>query len=314
MAEDTQAGSAAPEEAVTVQQEIDYSGETLEQLEARFQQGEGLIDDDPQPEPETVEVEDPPKEEPETDAAPDGETQEAQPKAEVEPEFDEAASIEEEQRLEKLKRDTFDEKRELILSREATRAGNLQKQVDELRQALVESQQQAPPARYEEADARPAQPRAPIVDNPLQAMVTELQQESRARAVEAEYNSFVQSHPDAVGLMEKMAPSIQEQVKGIEEMNLNNKSLAKMLRFTLSTAYADIKLQEVLSQRKEALERRASSAPERKRAKQVASVSGSGGSPAPRARQKSVEDLTAEEADKALIAEFGTGHTRRSRR
>jgi hypothetical protein len=46
----------------------------------------------------------------------------------------------------------------------------------------------------------------------------------------------------------------------------------------------------------------------------AAAISGAGGSSGPPAKAKAPEDMTAEEADKWLIRQFGDGHSRRDRR
>ena len=303
----------SPAAAETEQSELDYSGETVEQLEERFRKGEGLIEAK-DPEPETVEVEEPPVEgEPEaTETKSEGE-EEAKP-AEEKTEFDDAVAGEEQAGLEKLTEDLRSKRLEDLLGRQAGRAGHLQKQVDELKELVSRAQRAPAPTEDPYAETTPPvvqQRPIPVTDPSLQASVTELQQDNRNRAVEAEYNDFLQANADASGLMEKMAPSIREQVKQYDGMSLNTQALRKTLRLTLDTAYAEVRLQEVISQRKEA---KASQVPEKKKAKQVASVSGSGGAPAPRTKQKSVEDMTAEEADAEMIRRFGDGRRRRVNR
>jgi hypothetical protein len=78
------------------------------------------------------------------------------------------------------------------------------------------------------------------------------------------------------------------------------------------TAYHEILQRNYEAQRAAAQARRISQVPERKLAKLKPGVAGSGSTPAAHVRPKSAEEMTAEEADAALVRQYGT-HPRSGR-
>ena len=102
----------------------EYADETLEQIEARLEAGEGLVEEPAQePEPETAEAAEQPEQEATQEEQPPA--QQEEPPAEETPEFDEVAAQNEEQRLEGIKRETESERLRFLLGRETGRAAHL---------------------------------------------------------------------------------------------------------------------------------------------------------------------------------------------
>ena len=107
--------------------------------------------------------------------------------------------------------------------------------------------------------------------------------------------------------MQAMMPRIKEEIGLYGNQNLNPRSAEKVTRQATAAAHVQWQLQRVRDNRAEAVTKRASQYDSRKREKLTASISGSGAA-APTPRPRSAEDMTAEEADAAMIREFGDGH------
>jgi hypothetical protein len=305
----------------------DYSQESLEELEKRLRDGEGLIIEREDEEPESAEPEPEPdvppaaeSEEPETEGAESPEVEE--PVAGEEPEFDEQGMLVEELKLELERARAQSERDQVLQQRDSGRVGALNKELKKLQQILQQQQAQPQPVDpYDEPQMRQPQPppSVPGIDAESQSRLVALEQDARARAVDEVANEFIQGHglsmDEGMALIKELGPSLQEQAAPYNEefQTMQPNSMKKVLRVMLNSAYADHRLAEIKTRREEALAKRASQVPEKKQAKTAAAISGSGGTPAPKSVAKSADGMTAEEADKALIREFGDGHYRRRR-
>lgn len=316
--------SAEEAQAEPTQTPVDYENESLEQLEARFRDGEGIIverDDSVEPEPPATEPEPEATEEAKAEPAAEAEvTQEAEAQ---QPEQTDASALEELRLQLEIER-AARERSELFGGRAASELGELRKQVAMLEQART--QPPPPPAEeldpYREVPQQAPQPGLPphagVGD--LQAKVASLEQQDRQRALVTDVEAFRQKHfPNESGGVDEeaytafttaSAESIKSQIAPYQHLNLDTESARKLLNISLNIALAEYQLAQ---RKKAATEKTAQQVPEKRKAKQAATVSGSGASPAPAPRTKRPEDMTAEEADAALIKEFGDGHYRRSR-
>jgi len=304
------------------EQGVDYESLSLEELEEKLHAGEGVIDDtepveEPEPEPEP-QVEEPTEAEPveateQDEGVPNDEV--AEP---VVPEFDERGTYIEELRLQSEKATADAARAELFRSREAGELGHLRKRVEELTSLLT--QQPSAPTDDPYAEAQPArQQPLPSIAPVDQSRLAELESDARTVAIEAEYRDFLQAkgieQDSAQEVLGRMSDSLREQWAPYAEsvQTMAPRSARKVFRVILDSSYADMRLREVKVLREEALAKKAAQVPARKQAKQAATVSGSGASPAPRARQKAPEDMTAEEANAELIRQYGDGVHRRFR-
>jgi len=299
----------------------DYSGETLEQLEARFDAGEGMIvtrDDGPE-----VEVEAQPEPEPEPEAEPEVTVKADEPEAvaeepdevvEEEAEFDEKQSMIDELKLELERAEIERGKFEHLQSRDAGLAGHLRKEIQSLKDAVLRPQAETEVDPYAETPVVQQQAPSQPGDPALQSRLAELEASARAGAIEQEYEAFRVARgidPEAAKeLIQKMAPAIQASWKPyIDQVpDMSPSQVRKAIRYVLDGAYVDTGLTEIRQARTEAQNRVASQVPEKKKAKLAASVSGAGAAGAAPARAKPQSEFTAEEADAALIREFGDGH------
>jgi hypothetical protein len=310
-----------PAEPTPELEAVDYSQESLEELEARMQAGEALITeqvDEPEPEAEVVVTpEGEPAEPVEAEAKPE-EVVVEEPVVEEE-EFDEKASYLEEQKLQTELAEAKAKQFESLVGRNAGENDFLRKRLETLEQLLAQQQPQPPADPYAETP-QVQQPRPVQTGTSVdQSRLAELENSARAAALEQEYSSFLATR-ELVGeagtkFTETMGPAIQASLKPYEQSirSMSPTSLKGVFRNALDTAYAEFSLREVRSRREKYLEKKASQVPERKIAKQAASVSGSGGTPTPKPTVKRPEDMTGEDADKALIKEFGDGTYRRPR-
>lgn len=305
----------------STEQEPDYDSMTVEQLDELLSAGDGMVrEDEPDPEPELEPVAEA-EETPEPVEATEPEVPGSNGETVEEPvvEFDERESLIEELRLQAEKAQADVARAELFRGREAGELGHLRKRVEELTWIL--QQQSSAPSDDPYAEAQPARQQQPVkpVTSVDQSRLAELEQDARAVALEAEYRDFLSAKgidpekaPDVIG---RMSASMKEQWAPYAEsvQNMAPRSARKVLRVILDSSYADLRLQEVKTLREEALARKAAQVPARKQAKQAATVSGSGASPAPRVQQKAPEDMTADEANQELKRLYGDGTHRRFR-
>jgi hypothetical protein len=269
--------------------------------------GEGIIRDEP-PEPmdeSPVEEKVQEPDEPEVE-------EELEPAAEEsDEEFDERQSIIEELQIQLEKERINAQKLQHLQSRDAGMVGHLKKEMDALKRSLS----QPSDSQYDDFQAEPqSQPR--LVNEPgndaLQSRLAELENTARAGAVEAEYTSFLAARglegDKASEFLQRMGSSIAEQWEPYREQvaSMSAASLRKSLRFVLDSAYADLRLSELKAQREQALARRASQVPERKKVKLASATAGSGSVAGPPKGPKRVSEMTAEEADAELSRLSGT--------
>jgi hypothetical protein len=310
-------------ETVEVQAD-DYDSMTVEELEQQFAEGKGIIQegtpDEPEPEPiaaesETSEpqeteqgVEDPPTETPESP---------------VEPELDENELRLQEMQIQLEQAKAAAERFEFIAGNNAGKMGHLQKQLleaTERRDAPVEDPIDYAPDRI--AEAQPVQPQ-PRASNKLEAEVAELRAEQMQRATEQIYNEFLAQvasdltrqgveqdmvEPEQNAIMEQITPTLRQRFEPFGDIgNMGPKSVNKVTRMVLQSAYSDIKLAKIAELRKQASERKATQIAESKIVKQAASPSGSSGQAVKEPPPKRIEDMTAEEADAEMIRLYGDG-------
>ena len=287
-----------------------YDGETEDQLEARFRAGEGMADAQPQ-EPVAVEPEPPetPADSQQAEETPPAPSDPDPGDVTPEPEFDEREYALEEMRL-KLEKTEADNRRiELERGRATGEMGHLRKQLRDLQVHLTQPQ----PNQDDYAEPTGRRLSEPILPGPSvdQSRLAELENDARAGAISAEYQDFLASRgirpEDANGLIQHLAPSIQEQWGPYRESlaEMSARSVRKVLRTVLDSAYADFRLRELQAKASEARQRKASQVPEVRKAKLAAGVAGSGGASPPAPRPKRPDELTAEEADLELTRQFG---------
>ena len=291
-----------------------YAEETVEQIEARFSAGEGIspeIGQEPEPAPAVDPPPDPPAPtDPPSDPPP---PVEVKPNGEEHPpapeEFDERQFQIEEMRL-KLEKTEADNRRiELARGRETGEIGHLRRQLAEMQAAMMRP-------RELDDDAEPARGRRisePVLPGTSvdQSRLAELENDARAGAIAAEYQEFLTSRgikpEETMGLLQKIGPAIQEQWEPYKESmgEMSPRSVRKVLRTVLDSAYADLRLRELQSQAAEARARKVSQVPEVRKAKLAASVAGSGGASPPAPRPKSSAEMSAQEADAELTRLYG---------
>lgn len=297
------------EDGGNAEQLPDYANETVEQLEARFRAGEGVIREQPE-EAVEPEVEQAVEETVEAEAA--EEAQPGQESEETDEEFDERQSLIEELKIQLEKERINAAKLQHLQSRDAGLVGHLKKEMEALKAAITQ------PASEEDLDysAEPQRGQPRFVQTPgteaLQSRLAELENSARAGAIEAEYAAFIAAKnldgEKASEFIKSMGSSIAEQWEPYREQvgSMSAASLRKSLRFVLDSAYADLRLSELKSKREEAIAKRASQVPERKKAKLASATSGSGSVAGAPKGPKKLSDMTAEEADAELLRQFGT--------
>lgn len=313
-----------PSTPASSEEEQDYSQLTLEELDKRFEAGEGMIpDEEPAAPPE-------PAAEPEPEPVPEVAAEPAEPEVPVEeppvepsePEYDEQAAILEETRLELEKVERERQKFEFLTGRESGEKGFLKKRVEALEEVIRQATQQQQPQTDDYA-AETTQPQVvqPLQDTGIQSRVAELETGQREEATRQEYQQFLNDNQlvgrpqeELAQVMSELAPDFQRHFEPYKDMDLNPKSFRKVFRMALDSSFTDLKLARVKKHREEALAKKAAQVDARKIAKQAAVVSGSGASPAPKPQPKAQSELSADEADAALVAEFGDGQRRRRRR
>lgn len=312
---------AEPEETGQEQREPDYSKMSEEELEAEFRAGKGLIierEDEPgETQDEPVE----PAKEQEEQAEPSEPPAQEPPAAEIpessEEEFDESKSQVEELRLlldlEKKQREHFNQLQSRAFHEKEQQRLQYEEQIRQLTSA--QSTRQREDYSEEPIPQPPLGPGQPVPD-PYSNRLAALESWMKAQAVEAEYAKFLKENPGVEGNLEEMASDIQQAFAPYANnvSSYSAQDLKTITRMALDSAYAQHQIKQLRQRREEALKRRAEQMPKRKQAKQAATVSGSGGTPPPRAKPKQPEEMTAEEADRELIKLFGDGHYRRSRR
>lgn len=296
-----------------------FESETVEQIEARFRAGEGIVDDAPSAPPPVVET--PPAEAPPAEATPAATPPNGDPTASppaeakaddppAEPEFDERQFAIDEMRLKLEKAEADNRRVELARSRETGEIGHLRKQLAQLQAALTQPRPTDQDDYVEPRGRRVSEPSLPgqSVD---QSRLAELENDARAGAIAAEYQDFLTTRAikpeESQVLLTKLAPAIQEQWEPYKEMagEMSARSVRKVLRTLLDSAYADLRLREMQEAANVARARKVSQVPEVRKAKLAASVAGSGGASPPAPREKSPEDKSAEEADAELTRLYG---------
>jgi len=318
-------------------EEASYDEETVEQLEARFAKGEGLVNNDPE-EPEA-----PPAETPEPPAGKEAEPPKepaAEPEAEVVPDEpaedvpDEQALLVEELRLQVERADRDRKKQEFLAGRATGESGFLKRRIEQLEQSLA-GREPTPDSDYDEPDTEPTRRVQPTrQDSVHESRLADLEQERREAALEVEYSMFLSevkndvvsdltiqangtnrppSEVDAAAEVDKrmqaLIPQIHDEIKPYGSMQLNAKSSRKVARLAFDSAYTDWKLQRLRDMKLEASKKRVSQVPARKREKLAATISGSGGASVPADRPKTYDDMSVEE----LEAELKREEPRRSR-
>jgi hypothetical protein len=308
-----------PAEPEAKQAQPDYSKMTDEELEQRLADGEGVIyeqEDAPETEVEATEPEPTDSEPTEEKAEPaEAPTEPAEPPVtEEEPEFDERQSQLEEMRLQLQLAEQQRKHFEALQSRAFSEKEAQRQQLEAQMQQLL-SQQHGPQREdYDGGYAPPVQPQAQPPDS-LAREVAEMRAEMKARAVQDEYANFLRDNPEAENALDAMAPRLQTALEPYKNMpDISPANLRQILRMALDSSWIEHRLTDLRKKREEALKRKVEQVPKKRQAKQAATVSGPGGAPAPKARPKQPEEMTAEEADRALVKEFGDGHFRRTRR
>jgi hypothetical protein len=308
-----------------------YDDMSIEQLEAEFANTGGVIQDDPVDEPAPV---DEPEQNPAQEvAATDGnhaeQSDQADPQAADEPqevELDDRDLQLQELQLQLERERVGREQANLIATRNAGKMGHLQKQLEQLAAERNRPTPASDSLDYEDdptAESARFQPQPPVVPSRYEDEVAELRIAHRANMVKEVYSDFLnrlsedltaQGVPqdkiavEQQSLIEQITPTLKDRFEPFGELDgLKSQTLGKITRMVLDSAYTDAKLQKIADLRRRSAERRATQISESRIVKQAASSSGSGGRPAKEPPPKSVDDMTAEEADAALIAQFGTG-------
>ena len=298
----------------------DYADESIEDLEARFRAGEGQVEDDappaPEPEPEPV---------PEPESLPEVAASEEVPPVEEpvtastdEPDDRDLQFQEMQLEMERMRLDR--QHFEHLAGKNATA-------VDDLRKELIASARTSPAAEvdpiYEDISpsVAPAPRTVPAPETGLAGKVAELQQSQFAQETERVYNSFlgkIESDLSSQGVavdriasesesvIEQITPTLKERFEPYGDLNRYPiKTLAKVTRMVLDSAYTDVKLAKIAALRKQASERKATQIAETKIIKQAASPSGSSGRAVQEPPPKTPEQMTADEADAEMIRLFG---------
>lgn len=312
----------------TEQQAPDYESMTVEQLEAEFDRTGGMVEESvtdvtPTPEPEP---------EPEQATEPDeiaADSEEVAEEAPVEDPIIDDRDLEFKEmslKMEKLQIERDHER--FVASNNAGKIGYLQQQ---LQQLSAEPRPRA--AEYddlgnEEAESRRVQPQQQYRPQ-IEDKVAELQSEQTNIAVKGVYDNFlaqvssdltkqglesekVQAEQNAI--IDRIAPTLKDRFETFGSLeDMGTKTISKITGMVLQSAYNDVKLERLAALRKETSERKASQVSEARKVKLAASPPSAGSSGTPD-RQKSPEEMTASEADAAMISLYGDGSRRRQRR
>ena len=305
-----------------------YDDMSMEDIEAAFARGEGTIREEPPEEPEEQGVvEEPAAEEstetPEPQAA-DEAVAEATTEAPAEespeePEIldDNALQMQEMQlQMERIRQER--EQFEHIAGRTTGEVGFLKQELERLRASP------APQPIQDDLDypaETPVQPQPQRAPSQLEGQVAELQESSRARAIEGVYSEFLSRvsrdltaqgveqaklETEQNSIVEQITPTLKQRFESFGDVStMNIKTTEKIARMVLEGAYTDTKLEKIAQLRKTNSERNATQIAANKIVKQAASPSGSGGRSVQESPPKSIEDMTWEEADAAMIAQYG---------
>ena len=298
------------------QVELDYEKMTADEIDAELSRTGGVIQDEPveaAPEPVPEPTPEPVAEEV---AAVEDSPSVEEPSTPTE-ELDDRDLQIEEMRLKMERMEQGRQATDYNTSRSAGEVGFLKKELERLRTA-------PPPQPDTDLDYQVDTPRVqPHQSAPshLEGQVAELRAEQTASAVERVYSEFlttVESDLKAQGveqdklaeqqnsIIEAITPTLKERFEPFGDVStLGAKSLQKVTRMVLQGAYTDHRLAQVAALRSELSERKATQIADSKIVKQAASPSGSGGTAVKESPLKRPEDMTAEEADAALVAEHG---------
>ena len=309
----------------------DYSTESVEELEARFAAGEGVVKEgepDPVPEPGPVAAA-PTEADPEPQVASEDAPPEDAPAEPTEPETDDRELQMQEMQLQ-IERMRLDKQHfEHLAGKNATAVDNLRK---ELQTSSAPRPVAEDPIDYEDIPSSVApQPRiVPAPDDGLAGKVAELQQSQMAQETERVYNSFVDKiksdlstqgvksddiETQTQSVIEQITPTLKQGFEPYGDLSTYSvKTLSKVTRMVLDSAYTDAKLAKVAELRRTNADRKATQISETRIAKQAASPSGSGSrgvqEPPPRTVNPNtgvIDGMTAEEADAELIRLEGDG-------
>jgi len=303
-----------------VEQAPDYDTMTVEELDAEFERTGGaiveeappVVEPDPDPEPvaaieENGEV---------SEVAADGIVDEV-------PEVDELDLAKQEYQLQierlKLDRQHF----EHLAGRNATDVDNLKKQLEQIASGRTSPAPEVDTMYEDDSHSGAPAPRINPATTRLEAEVAELQGDNVKREIERVYDGFLNSigndlarqgvpqdqiEAERNAVMDHITPTLKERFEPYGNIStMRAKTLSKVTRMVLDSAYTDVRLDKIATLRKEASERKATQIAQSRIVKQAASPSGSGGKSVKESAPKRVEDMTAEEADAALIAEYGDG-------
>jgi hypothetical protein len=228
-----------------------------------------------------------------------------------------------------LQMQSLSEQKELAsiaASKHAGAVGYLQKQMNELTAERNRSTSAGDPYdREDEITAEPhrGQPLPGRTSRALEDKVAELQAEQMNGTTKRIYGDFLNQiandltaqgvEQDGLGaeqesIISQITPTLKQRFEPFGDISqMQPKTVEKVVNMVLQSAYTDVKLAKVAEFRKTNLARKASQISESRIVKQAASPSGSGGKSVQDPPQKRVEDMTAEEADAALIALYGDG-------
>ena len=309
-------------EQVSPQAELDYDSMSADDLDnlMRKDADEAMFG----PPPAQEEVEEVPAEQAAPAESNEPETAAAETPADDAPELDERDLQIQELTLRMESLSAQKELSDLASSKNAGMLGHIQKQMANM---AAERQRPAPAEDLyieDESTAEPyRQPRPGRADDALGAKVAELQAEQLKGATERIYTGFlnqISSDLTAQGveqanldneqkaIMEQITPTLKQRFEPFGDISqMQHKTVEKVVNMVLQSAYTDVKLNKVAEMRKLNLERKASQIAESRIVKQAASPSGSGGKSTKEPPPKRVEDMTADEADAALIALYGDG-------
>jgi len=305
----------------------DYDSMSLEEIEAEFERTGGVNQEEPvaAPAPEPAPEPEPVAAEPEADPAPQVVSEDAPPEdapAEpTEPEIDDRDLEMQEMRLQMERMQLDRQHFEHLAGKNATAVGDLRQELQAVSAARPTVE---PDPIYEDTQPSVVQPRiVPAPDAGLAGKVAELQQSQMAQETERVYNSFVdriksdlstqgvksdEIETQANGVIEQITPALKQGFEPYGDLSTYSvKTLSKVTRMVLDSAYTDVKLAKLAELRRTNAERKATQISETRIAKQAASPSGSGGRTTGEPPPKRVEDMTAEEADAEMIRLYGDG-------
>jgi hypothetical protein len=319
--------SEDPKNPDNTPEDPDYDGMTDEQLEEALAKGGGpVVPSEEEPEQ--------PASEPDAETAPEAPADEspADPVEEApadapaeEPEFNEQESQIEELRLQLQQQKQERERASFQRDREAGTVGSLKQELESIKALLANRQDDlegddgveaakapAPAFRDSRVDdieqdrkqQRIATAFKEFIDKVGDDTRKDLEAAANGEAVTAE--AFAAEHEARI---KAMTPRIQEQAAVYKDESFNIKAAEKATRMACDAGYLDWQLERVRNLRAAASKKQASQVSSKKREKMAASVSGSGSS-APSASHKLAENMSADEADAALVREFGSGQRR----